>query len=190
MEVFSSEPSVLLSNVPPPSNFPSSLHTMVTPNNGHKHIVTYDEGVREWIVGFLWGADIYGQDGGKCIRPEREAHISMVTDIHFTARLRGEGGWFVMMGGVGSPAVSFFSFLTWLCIGLLQGGLRQSLRCGKYSPGPVHFSSTNRQFHNRYQHGSQTGIYTAAVTPAGRSDLPTILKDSRTMKFGELRSSA
>ena len=39
--------------------------------------------------------------GANAIRPEREAHISMVTDIHFTARLRDEGGWFMMMGGVG-----------------------------------------------------------------------------------------
>jgi hypothetical protein len=44
------------------------------------------------------------------IRPEREAHISMVTDIHFTARLRNEGGWFVMVGGVRSPVGIFFFF--------------------------------------------------------------------------------
>jgi hypothetical protein len=34
----------------------------------------------------------------------------MVTDTHFTARLSDEGGWLVMMGGVGSPAGVFFFF--------------------------------------------------------------------------------
>jgi len=48
--------------------------------------------------------------GANAIRPESEAHMSMVTDIHFTARLRGEGGWFVMVGGVRSAAGIFFFF--------------------------------------------------------------------------------
>jgi len=40
--------------------------------------------------------------------------MSMVTDIHFTARLRGEGGWFVMVGGVRSAAGIFFFFFDML----------------------------------------------------------------------------
>ena len=34
----------------------------------------------------------------------------MVMDIHFTARLRDEGGWFAVMGGLGSRAGTFFFF--------------------------------------------------------------------------------
>jgi hypothetical protein len=78
----------------------------------------------------------------------------MVTDIHFTARLRDDGGWFVMMGGVGSPAGAFFFFFDMAgVLDYYRAAFGQSLRCGKYSPGPVHFSSTNRQFHNGYQRG-------------------------------------
>jgi hypothetical protein len=96
------------------------------------------------------------------------------------------------MGGVGSPAgVFFFVFDMAAVLDYYRVAFGQSLRCGKYSPGPGHFSSTNRQFHNRYQHGSQTGNLNILQPSLRLADLilPTILKDSRTMKFGELRSS-
>ena len=110
MESVSSESSVLLSNVPPPSNFPSSLHTTVTPNNGTSILLLTMKGYENGLLGSCGVPTSMVRTWANAIRPEREAHISMVTDIHFTARLRDEGGWFVMVGGVRSPAGIFFFF--------------------------------------------------------------------------------
>ena len=154
MESVSSEPPVLLSKGSPPINFPSSLHTIVTPNNGTIILLLTVKGYENALFGSPGRPTSMARTGASVMRPESNAHISTVTDTHFTARLRDEGGWFVITGGVSSPAgVLFFFFDMAGVLDYLEGGLRSELALRKYSLGPVPFSSTNRQFHNAYQRG-------------------------------------
>lgn len=111
MESVSTEPRVLVSNVPPPSNFTSSyLQEIVTPNNGTIIALLTMKGEENGLLGSSGVPTSTVRTGANVIRPEREVNISMVTDIHFTTCLRNEGGCFVRAGGLRPSADSFFFF--------------------------------------------------------------------------------
>jgi len=83
---------------------------MVTPNNGTIILLLTVKGYENGLLGSPGAPTSMAKTGASVMRPESNAHISTVTDIHFTARLRDEGGWFLIMGGGGSLAGVFFFF--------------------------------------------------------------------------------